>query len=76
MTIVPIINSNKFSSLLLNNTGIKDRKSKCRGWLVWEAADIGLHPDNKNRVAGPYLSRSWKPLIHSLQETTKFHRKE
>jgi hypothetical protein len=37
-------------------------------YIMKEAIQIELHPSNINREDGFLLSRSWKPLIHSLKE--------
>jgi hypothetical protein len=56
--------------ILLNNTYMLDRKSKCQNQLVQEATDIKLYPLNLNQEDGFFLlpMQTGKPLIHSLEE--------
>jgi len=55
--------------ILLNNTNMLDRKSKCQNQLVQEATDIKLYPNNLNQKGFSLLSmQTGKSLIHSLEE--------
>jgi hypothetical protein len=56
--------------ILLTNTNMLDRKSKCHNQLVQEATDIKLYPNNLNQEDGFSLLpiQTGMPLIHSLEE--------
>jgi hypothetical protein len=55
----------------LNNTTILFAKSRYMDWVIREATQIELHPNNMNREDGLFLSWSWRPLIHYLKRCRK-----
>jgi hypothetical protein len=55
----------------LQNTTILPIKSRYTDQMIREAIEIELQPNNMNREDGLRLSRSWKPLIHTLKGCRK-----
>jgi hypothetical protein len=53
------------------DTTILSTQSRCMDRLIREATEIELHPNNKNREGGLRLSRSRKPLIHTIEGRRK-----
>jgi predicted GIY-YIG superfamily endonuclease len=53
------------------NTTILATKSRYMDRMIRKATEIQLHPNNMNREDGLHLSRSQKPLIHSLKGCRK-----
>jgi hypothetical protein len=53
--------------MLLNNTSILAKKSRCRIQLITEVIEIKQYPTNMNREYGLSLSIFWKSLVYSLK---------
>jgi hypothetical protein len=56
--------------ILLNDTSILAKKSRCVYRIIKKVIDIKLHP-NITREDVFFLSRTWKSRIHTLQEWQK-----
>jgi hypothetical protein len=54
--------------ILLNNISILAKKSRHKGQFMGKVTKIKLNPNNISRGDRFSLSRSWRPLIHSLKE--------
>jgi hypothetical protein len=57
--------------ILLNDTNILAKKSRHMERIIRKATEIQLYPNIINREDDLSLSRSWKPLIHTLKEWKK-----
>jgi hypothetical protein len=44
------------------------KKLRCKNWTIRGVIEIELHPNNMNRENVFFLSKSWKPFIHTLKE--------
>jgi hypothetical protein len=53
---------------MLNDTSILDKQSRCINSIMREVIEIELQPNNIKREDGFSLSKSWKPLIHTMKE--------
>jgi len=52
-------------------SSVLDKKSRGMGSLTREVIETELHADNLNREEGFFLSKSWKPLVQTLEERKK-----
>jgi hypothetical protein len=55
----------------LQDNSILSTKFRYMDRIIREATEIELHPDNMITKDGLSLSRSWKPLVHSLKGRRK-----